>query len=315
MPKTAVIALGGNALIRPGQIGTYREQLINISEAAGHIAQMAKKGYRVVLTHGNGPQVGNILLQQEGSKVPRMPLHACVAQSQALIGSMIQEAMHNSLHRLRVKAPVVTVVTQVIVNPRDPAFRKPTKPIGPFYRHHSEMPIEWHVAKTPKGFRRVVASPKPREIVEAAAIREISQDAIVVACGGGGIPVIRGTGKPKDRFGFRGLKGVEAVIDKDLTGQLLAEAVDAGLLVILTDVDNVCLNFGRANEKKVSRMALKEARKHLKAGQFPRGSMGPKIEASIRFLEGKAGRKVIITSFGLLDRALEGKAGTVITRR
>jgi carbamate kinase len=310
---TMVVALGGNALIRKGQMGTYKEQLANVEHAMRPIADLMLDGYNVVITHGNGPQVGSILLQQERTGgAARMPLHVCVAQTQAQIGFMIQEALHNTLRR-RGK-PVVTVVTQVLVDPKDRAFRKPTKPIGPFYEDEGELPIEWHYIRTRRGYRRVVASPDPKEIVEAEAIKRLSKDAIVIACGGGGIPVIKAYCKVKGRRRQCGLKGVAAVIDKDLAAQRLAEVVGADMMLILTDVDQVALNYGRPNQYSLHSLKYKDAKQYLKQGQFPAGSMGPKIEASLRFLDRKRKGKVIITSFGLAEKALKGKAGTTITR-
>jgi carbamate kinase len=312
---TAVIALGGNALIKKGQIGTYTEQLNNIYSAVDSMVKLVKKGWKVVLTHGNGPQVGSILIQQESGKSAKMPLHACVAESQALIGCMIQEALYNRLHKEKVRKPVVTMVTQVLVSPNDPAFKKPTKPIGPYYEDETDIPSNWHIARTKRGYRRVVPSPEPKEIIEAEAIKYLSDQAVVIACGGGGVPVIKGLCKPgKKAFSYCGLRGVAAVIDKDLAAQKLAEVVGADHLIVLTDVDQVSLNYGRQSEYKLGSIKHADAKKYLKAGHFPPGSMGPKIEASLRFLDKRKDGKVIITSFGLLDKALAGKAGTVITR-
>ena len=254
-----------------------------------------------------------LLLQQERTGgVPKMPLHVCVAQTQAQIGLMIQEALYN---RLRNHVPVVTMVTQVLVDPKDKAFRKPTKPIGTFYEDDGNLPLEWHIVKTRRGYRRVVASPDPKEIVEAEAIKDLSKEAVVIACGGGGIPVIKSYAKVKGRRRQCGLKGVSAVIDKDLAAQKLAEVVGADMLLILTDVDQVALNYGKPTQYNLHSLKYKDAKQYLKEGQFPAGSMGPKIEASLRFLDRRRKGKVIITSFGLLEKALKGKAGTTITRQ
>ncbi|MEE9406214.1 MAG: carbamate kinase [Candidatus Aenigmarchaeota archaeon] len=310
---TVVVALGGNALIRKGQRGEYKEQLRNVEHAMATVAGMIKDGYRVVMTHGNGPQVGSILLQQERTEgVPKMPLHVCVAQTQAQIGLMIQEALYN---RLKNHMPVVTMVTQVIVDPKDKAFRKPTKPIGPFYEDEGSLPLGWHIIRTRRGYRRIVASPDPKEIVEAEAIKELSRDAVVIACGGGGIPVIKSYCKVKGRRRQCGLKGISAVIDKDLSAQKLADVVGADILLILTDVDQVSLNYGKPTQYNLHTLKYKDAKQYLKEGHFPAGTMGPKIKASLRFLEKRRKGKVIITSFSLADKALKGKAGTTITRQ
>ncbi len=299
--KTLVIALGGNALIKPGQKGSIEEQMQNLDKAMEHIAKLSKK-YNIILTHGNGPQIGNILLQQESTKqVPKLPLYVCVAETQGQIGYMIQEVLYNKLHQLGINKPVVTVITQVLVDPKDKAFRNPTKPIGPFYKSQKNLPKNWKIVKSPFGYRRVVPSPEPKKIVEEKEIRKIFKGAIIIACGGGGIPVIK----------RRGLIGVDAVIDKDLAAEKLAEVVKADMLIILTDVPNVYLNYKTKNQKPIRRMFIKDIRKYLKEKQFPPGSMGPKVEAAARFIERRGG-KVIITSFDLLEDALKGRAGTVI---
>ena len=308
--KTVVLGLGGNALIKPGQKGRLSEQLQNVDNAMKHVAKLVKRGWNLILTHGNGPQGGGILLQNEMSKrsVPEMPLYVCVAESQGQIGYMIQESLYNRLHRIGADKPIVTVITQVIVNRKDTAFRNPTKPIGPFYPKKSMIKRGWKFIKTEEGFRRVVPSPEPMRIVEADAIKKIKDDAIVIACGGGGVPVISGKGG-------KGLIGVDAVIDKDLTAEKLANIVRADMLIILTDVDAVYLNYDKPSQRVLRRASLSEIKRYYKEGHFPEGSMGPKIQASIRFLEkSRSKRKVIITSFDLLDRALEGRAGTLIER-
>jgi len=311
--KTIVLALGGNALIKAGERGELSEQLRNVDNAMKHVAKLIKQGWNLILTHGNGPQVGDILLQNEMSKhtVPEMPLYVCVAESQGEIGYMIQETLYNRLHRLSVDKPIVTVITQVLVDKKDRAFRNPTKPVGPHYLRKSALRKDWKHTKTHKGFRRLVPSPEPVRIVEADAIRKIMDDCIIIACGGGGIPVVRGRGE-------KGLVGIDAVIDKDLAAEKLAEVVKADMLIILTDVDAVYLNFGKPSQQRLRKAGLSEIKKYYKQGHFPDGSMGPKITAAIRFLEKcrgrRSGRKVIITSFELLDRAIEGRAGTIIER-
>ncbi|MBU0530165.1 MAG: carbamate kinase [Nanoarchaeota archaeon] len=299
-----VIALGGNALIQPGQRGTVEEQLKNLNKAVSHIVSLVKKGHKIIITHGNGPQVGNILLQQEATKdVPAMPLYICGAESQGLIGYMIQDALYDKLHKSKLDIPVITIVTRVLVDKNDPGFKEPTKPIGPFYKKKPSQK-DWKIIEVPKGFRRVVPSPDPKKIIEEEAVKILSKNSIVVACGGGGVPVIKG---PK------GYEGVDAVIDKDLASARLASDIKADYLVILTDVSNVYVNYNRPNQEKLGLISLKELKKHQKSGHFPSGSMGPKVEASIRFLEA-GGKKVIITDFNLLEKAVSRKAGTVISK-
>ena len=303
MPQSILIALGGNALIKPGQKGSASQQISNIEAVASQIARLKNRGFRIVITHGNGPQVGNLLLQQEKARdyAPQMPLHVCVAQSQGMIGYFIQEALDNKLRSAGLKTPVVTIITQVLVDPEDHAFKNPDKQIGPYYQE-GRFPSEWKMARTIKGFRRIVPSPKPKEIVEAAAIRKLSKDSIVIASGGGGIPVVR----------EHGLKGVDAVIDKDLSAARLAEVVKADILAILTDVENVFLNYGKPNQKRLGKISLDAIKEFSSQNHFPPGTMNPKIQASIRFLQ-KGGKKVIITSFENLEKAVNGEAGTIIT--
>ncbi|MBI4181805.1 MAG: carbamate kinase [Candidatus Aenigmarchaeota archaeon] len=305
MGKTLLVALGGNALLKPGQKGTAAQHVQNVDRVAEHLANLHNRGFRLVLTHGNGPQVGNILLQQEKARdyAPPLPLHVCVAQSQGMIGSFLQEALYNKLHARGFRVPVVTVVTQVLVDRDDPAFSHPTKPVGPYYPTRDRMDPRWKVIRTVKGFRRVVPSPRPKEIVEAAEIRKISRQAIVIAAGGGGVPVVR----------ERGLRGVDAVIDKDLTAAKLAEAVQADILAILTDVDYVYLHYKQPNQKHLEKVTLDELQKYQAAGHFPPGSMGPKVQAAIRFLQ-RGGGKVIITSLDRLEDAIDGEWGTVVTK-
>lgn len=296
MIRTIVIGLGGNALIKPGEEGTAKQQLRNIEGTVKQISKLVREGHQIILTHGNGPQVGAILIQQEEArhKVPPMPLDVCVAQSQGEIGYMLQQTFAGKTDK-----PVVTVITQVLVEKDDPAFKNPTKPIGPAY----DKPIKGiPMVKTHKGYRRVVPSPDPKEIIEKEVIRDLIDKHIVVACGGGGIPVVREGSK---------LKGVEAVIDKDLAGEKLAEDVGAELFIILTDVDYVYLNYGTPKQKALKSLSFEEAKKYLEEGQFPPGSMGPKVKAALRFLEW-GGEAVIITSINSLHEAMKGHAGTFI---
>lgn len=282
-----------------------------------YLVKMIKDGYDIVITHGNGPQVGNILLQNELSKekVPSMPLDVCGAMSQGLLGYLIQQTLTNLLEEEKLKKTVVSIVTQVVVREEDPAFKNPTKPVGQYYSEEEAKELMkekgWVMKKdnVRGGYRRVVPSPEPIDIVEKEAIKRLvfsgqNQEYVVVAAGGGGIPVI------KTPIGY---KGVEAVIDKDLASSALANAIDEKFFVILTDVEKVYLNFGKPDHLALSHLSLSEAEKHYAEGQFPSGSMGPKILASIRFLQ-RGGEKVLITSGEKLRDALEGKTGTLITK-
>ncbi|MEM3397113.1 MAG: carbamate kinase [Thermoplasmata archaeon] len=317
MTKTAVVAIGGNAILRAGQRGSAEEQFANLYNSMPYLVKMIKDGYDIVITHGNGPQVGNILLQNELSKeqVPTMPLDVCGAMSQGLLGYLIQQTLTNLLAIEKLNKTVVSIVTQVVVNENDPAFKNPTKPVGQYYPAdvaEKLMKEKGWVMKEDKargGFRRVVPSPEPIDIVEKEAIKRLvfsgqNQEYVVIAAGGGGIPVIRTSS---------GYKGVEAVIDKDLASSVLANAIEEKFFVILTDVEKVCLNFGKPNQQSLSHLSLSDAEKYFAEGQFPSGSMGPKILASIRFLQ-RGGEKVLITSGEKLREALEGRTGTLITK-
>jgi len=318
LERTIVVALGGNAILKAGQAGTLAEQMANVEESCRHIAKLILGGYRVVITHGNGPQVGNILLQNEEASgvVPAMPLDACGAESQGLIGYMIQQSLANELARVGREMPVVSLVTQVIVDADDPAFARPTKPIGPFYtearaRRLMEQRGFKMVEDAGRGWRRVVPSPDPRAIVEREVIlRLVAGGSVVVASGGGGIPVVRREGE---------LVGVEAVIDKDLAGERLAVDVGADTFLILTDVPRVALNFGRPDQRPIVTMTYDEGRQYQKEGHFRAGSMGPKVEAALRFVaEGPASsgeaRRAIIAALDQADLAVQGKAGTEVVR-
>jgi len=308
-----VIALGGNAIKEPEARGTAEEQRAAIARSCAEIAEIVAAGYRVVLTHGNGPQVGNLLIQQEAGTalVPPMPLDICGAMTQGQIGYLIQQELVEELHAHGIATPVATVVTQVLVDEDDPAFQNPTKPIGPFYDEERARElmdngyIIKRVADNERPYRRVVPSPEPREIIELEAIRAlVAAGQIVIACGGGGIPVIRKDGK---------LKGIAAVIDKDLAAALLASALGAEIFLNLTDVEHVALNYGTPAQVNLNHLSLAEAKRYLAEGHFPPGSMGPKVEAAIRFLEG-GGRRAIITSLEGAHRALRGLVGTEISR-
>ncbi|RMH54548.1 MAG: carbamate kinase [Candidatus Hydrogenedentota bacterium] len=309
--KRLVVALGGNAIQKAEQVGTIEEQFENSAAACHDIAGAIGDGYEIILTHGNGPQVGNILRRVElaSREVYSLPLDICVADSEGGMGYMLQQVMANELRRRGVDRTVVTVVTRCVVDHQDPAFENPTKPIGPFLteeqaRRHAEKDGWRIVEDSGRGWRRVVPSPQPKEILERDAVRVLAANGfLVVACGGGGIPVYR------DQEG--NLKGVEAVIDKDLASARLALDVAADKLVILTGVEKVKLNFGTPAERALDFLDVGSARRHLEEGQFPPGSMGPKIQAAIHYLE-EGGGEVLITATESLEEALKGKTGTRI---
>ena len=308
-----VIALGGNAIASAKGRGTLNEQRIAIAESSAQIAAIIADGHRAVLTHGNGPQVGALLLQQELSSddVPPMPLDVCVAMTQGQIGYLFQQALSQALVERGISQPVASVVTQVVVDPSDPAFENPTKPIGSFYTESEAARLDdppdfviRNVGQGKRPYRRVVPSPQPLEIVEGASIRAlVEDDQLVIACGGGGVPVIRRDGRSE---------GIEAVIDKDLATERLASSLNAETLLILTDVDHAALRYGTADQQDLHEISLEQARSYLAAGEFPAGSMGPKIQAAIQFLE-NGGERVVITSLGRAREALAGKAGTSVT--
>jgi len=311
MKNLIVIAIGGNSLIKDAEHMTVLDQYRAAGETSHHIAAVVEAGYRVVITHGNGPQVGFIMLRSEMAEgvLHRVPLDSCVADTQGAIGYQICQTLGNELRRQGSSQPVAAVVTQVLVDRNDPGFSKPTKPIGPFYteevaqEHQSKRGWEL-VEDAGRGWRRVVASPEPQLIVEEEAIRSwLEQNVVVVAVGGGGIPVVR------DDEGS--LVGVEAVIDKDLTSSLLARNLGAEKLVMSTSVDKVALRYGTPEQQEIDRMTVPEAQRYIEAGHFAPGSMLPKIEAAIRFLE-QGGQEVIITQPHLLEAAIAGDTGTHI---
>jgi len=310
MRNKAVIALGGNALIKQGQDGTIYEQFANTREISKSIVKIIKDGWDVVVTHGNGPQVGSILLQNDLAKdvTPPMPLGICVAESEGLIGYMIQQCLSNALQKGKVNRHVVTLITQVIVDENDPSFKNPTKPIGPYYFDDEVTEIKeegFQVKKYADGWRIVVPSPDPKSIVEGKIINKmLDDDIIVIASGGGGMPVIE-----KKGWGFDGL---EAVIDKDLASERLAEAINAQLLLILTNVEKVYLNYNTPKQKALDKVKLSDLKKYYSEGHFPEGSMGPKILAAIRFLK-SGGKKVIISHVDKGWEAFKGLTGTHIS--
>lgn len=306
-----VVAVGGNALIGPASGGTIGEQRTLTRVSMHAVARLIEAGFSVVLTHGNGPVVGNIVIRNEAaaSRIPPMPLDICVADSCGGIGYMIQQELIGELGALGLRKSVITLVTQVEVDPADPAFQRPTKPIGPFYAAEEAEALRrekgWVVVEdSGRGYRRVVASPTPLSIVEAEVVRQVVDlGAVVIAAGGGGIPVRRGEDGR--------LHGVEAVIDKDRAALLLADVVGAKIFVILTAVEKVSIRFGKKDQLDLDRMSLAEARRLLAGGEFPAGSMGPKIEAAIAFLE-RGGRGVLVTSVDRLMEGVEGRTGTWI---
>jgi carbamate kinase len=311
MGKKAVIALGGNALIKNGQEGTIHEQFENTRDISKSIVKIIKEGWDVVVTHGNGPQVGAILLQNDLAKdvTPPMPLGICVAESEGFIGYMIQQCISNALKKANIDRSVVTLITQVLVDEDDPSFKYPTKPIGPYYSDEDVEEIRnegFQLKKEDDGWRIVVPSPEPQSIVEGEIIkRMLEEKIIVIASGGGGMPVI-------EKEGW-GLDGLEAVIDKDLASERLAEAIDAELLLILTNVEKVFLNYKTKDETPLDKVSIKDLKKYYENGHFPLGSMGPKILAAIRFIEA-GGKKVIISDVEKGWQAFKEETGTIITR-
>ncbi len=299
-----LVALGGNALIRDGQRGTAREQFDNLAGPMRQVARLSED-YRVVITHGNGPQVGNLLLQQECCReVPAMPLEVLVAQTQGQIGYMIESTLEGQLASLSGRRRhLVSLISYVMVDERDSAFREPTKPIGPVYSDEQAAHLTWPLMRTPKGYRRVVASPQPLAIVEKEEIRRLlGMDFIVICCGGGGIPVIREG---------RAFHGVDAVIDKDLASACLASGVGVDILVIATDVPGVALDFGTTAERFLTVLPASEALRYLEDGQFAPGSMGPKVEAAVRFIRA-GGREAVICHLDDIGAAVAGSAGTAV---
>jgi carbamate kinase len=297
-----LVALGGNALIGKGQRGTIQEQFDNLRLPVRQIAALSEH-YRIIITHGNGPQVGDLLLQQESCpEIPALPLEILVAQTEGQIGYMIESTLDEILMEMGIEfRPLVTLITYVVVDSNDPSFRKPTKPIGPNYTREEAERLSYPTIETPKGHRRVVASPKPLTIVEKREIQKLLDlDFIVICCGGGGIPVIRRG---------RAFSGVDAVIDKDLVSALLAEEIRADVFLIATDVAGVMTDFGRPDEKVLHQLTLEEARQHLQAGQFGTGSMQPKVEAAVQSVE-RTGKRAVITSISEIERSVAGTAGT-----
>jgi carbamate kinase len=311
--KTVVIAIGGNSLIKDEKHMSVPDQFAAVCETAQHIADLVERGFRVVITHGNGPQVGFILLRSEYSHgiLHEVPLDSIGADTQGAIGYQIQQAMGNEFRKRGVKKSIATVVTQTLVDKNDPAFQKPSKPIGQFYKkQQAEERMnadKWTMVEDAgRGWRRVVASPKPTRIVEADAIKRLVEAGfVVVAVGGGGIPVV------EDDKGA--LSGAAAVIDKDLASAVVAKEIGADMLVISTAVEKVCLNFGKPDQKTLDKMTVADAKKYMAEGHFKPGSMLPKVQACIQFLEA-GGSEALITCPESLPAALEGKTGTRVVR-
>ncbi len=313
--KRVVIALGGNAILQRGQKGSYEEQMGNVMKTAKQIVDIILKGdYEVVITHGNGPQVGALLLHMDAGQsvhgIPAQPMDVAGAMTQGQIGYMIQQAIVNELRRRGIEKPVATIVTQTLVDKNDPAFQHPSKPVGPFYDEETAKKLArekgWTVIEdSGRGWRRVVPSPDPKGHVEAPVIVNLVEKGfIVIASGGGGVPVIEEEGQ---------LKGVEAVIDKDLAGERLAEEVRADVFMILTDVNGAAVNYGKPNEKWLGEVTAGELKRYYEEGHFKKGSMGPKVLAAIRFVEW-GGERAVIAALDRAVDALEGKTGTQVFR-
>lgn len=310
--KITVVAIGGNSLIRSKGRASFAEQMANLEISCQPIVEIVRSGERVLLTHGNGPQVGFLLLRSylARNRLPEIPLDAGNAQTQAEIGYMIQQVLDNQLSRAGVKRRVVTVVTQVVVDKNDPAFQNPSKPVGPFYTREEAVKLQRELGWVMKedagrGFRRLVPSPEPKAIVEIAEIRAlVNVGAIVVCCGGGGIPVVEEDGR---------LVGIAAVIDKDLASALLGKLVGAERMIISTAVDQVYLRYGQPDAQPLKTVRAEDLQHYLREGHFPEGSMGPKVKATLDFLSG-GGKEVLITSPEQILSAIEGGAGTRVVK-
>ncbi len=309
--KIALIAFGGNAILSDNQRGLQSEQMKNSQKAAQLMVQIVKKGYELIIVHGNGPQVGNILIQMEEAvnKIPPFSLEVCDAMTEGSMGFMLEMALVNELRKNSLDKEVATLITQVVVDRDDPAFNNPTKPIGPFYSKYRAQMLarekKWTMIEDAgRGYRKVVPSPRPIDIVPKQIIHDLVHSGkIVIAAGGGGIPII---------INGRGLfQGVEAVIDKDYAASLIAREVGVDLFIILTGVPRVYINFGTPDETPISLMTIQEAQKHLDEGQFPSGSMEPKIKAAMEYIR-SGGKEVLITSASHLKAALINRSGTKI---
>lgn len=312
MTEKIVIALGGNALQSGRDEPTAEAQLKVVKKTSEKIAEICDKGYEIAVVHGNGPQVGRILLASETAKdvTPVMPFDVCGAMSQGYIGYHLQQCIKYALNKRNKNIPVVTVATQMIVEDDDPAFRNPTKPIGPFYSEEEAKRISAeknYIMKedSGRGWRRIVPSPMPKKIVEIHAIRKLWNSTVVISCGGGGIPVIE---RPDGL-----LQGVDAVIDKDFAAELLAEHVGADILLILTEVEKVAINFNKPDQHDISFMNLEQADQYCREGHFAAGSMLPKVKAAMKFVRANPEKRAVITSLDKAVEALEQKTGTTVT--
>lgn len=309
--RLAVVAFGGNALLRPEDRGTQEEQIARAKQAARWLAEIVRHDYNLLVVHGNGPQVGNILVQAEeaSTKIPPQSLDVCVAQTEGSIGFMLQQAIRNRIEAIGLGGEVATVLTEVEVDPNDVAFKRPTKPIGPFFTRYRAEALERDLGWTMRedagrGWRHVVPSPKPLRILNVKTIsRMLDSAACVIAAGGGGIPVVKG------RDGQ--WRGIEAVIDKDYASALLAANLGADLFIILTGVPKIAIDFNQPTQRFVDRMTVAEAEKHMADGQFPPGSMGPKVDSALQFVKA-TGKQVLITDVEVLREALDGNDGTLI---
>lgn len=309
--KIAVVAFGGNALLPEKQTGTFIQQQINADLCCEAILDIACNGYELIIVHGNGPQVGNILVQVEEEKttnVPGLPLDACVAATQGTIGYILINALRRACHKRKIERNIAAILTTVIVDLADDAFENPTKPIGPFFTRERAIEMmankDWHtIEDSGRGYRRVVPSPKPKRILESEIIRKLVFDNnIVVACGGGGIPV---------EYEADGLKGVEAVIDKDLVASLLAQEVGADIFIIVTGVPKVAINFGKPDMRYLDKITVEQAERYMEEGHFPPGSMGPKMAAALQYIK-HGGKEVLITSAEEIKEALKHNSGTYL---
>lgn len=310
MTKRIVVALGGNAILTDDP--SAQGQISALEETAKHLIDLIKAGNEIIISHGNGPQVGNLLLQQEAAdseKNPAMPLDTCVAMTQGSIGYWLQNALYDALKSEGIDRPIATLLTQVVVDPEDPAFVNLTKPVGPFISKEdadtrAKETGETFVEDAGRGYRKVVASPKPISIVEAETIKQlVSSGIITISAGGGGIPVFETD---------KGLKGAEAVIDKDFASAKLAELVDADLLLILTGVDNAYINFNQPNQEKLEEVTTDQLRDWIAEEQFAPGSMLPKVEAAISFVDNKPGGQAVITSLENVANYFNGGSATVV---
>jgi carbamate kinase len=311
--SVALIAFGGNVIAPAGEVGTIAEQQANARAMCQRLVTVIERGYELVVTHGNGPQVGNLLIQNEVARtvVPELPLDVLVAQTEGSLGYLLQQELLNEMRRHGILKSVVTMITQVLVDERDPAFQKPSKPVGPYYDDAGLPALRrqfpgWNIREDAgRGYRRIVPSPMPQSVVQSRMIRSLVYAGnVVLALGGGGVPVVRSADGQ--------YRGVEAVIDKDLSSALLATDIKADLLAILTGTDRVCLHYGTGRQQPLDALTCAEAEQYLAEGHFPQGSMGPKIQAAILYLR-HGGRRVIITSPDRLAAALDGAAGTHIT--